>query len=146
MLRTIGLSIGLLLPFFGSESAACFIASPSKQPARDEADDAMLASVRRLSQIFEAQIVMNNVPGVWELKVRRVFLGSLKQGQILRGTSSRDICSLNIPEKGDRGLILAGWGQEGLDFGNSFVNAEGIASLKRVGILPPDYGPLRTNR
>lgn len=145
-LRTIGFALAALQPFLSSHSAACFIVPTSKQISQDQFDDAMLASVRRLGQIFEAEILQNDIPGTWRLKVGNVFLGSMKKGQILQGVSSRSACNRATLVKGDRGLILAGWQHDGLGFQHSFLESEEVASLKRVGLLPANYHTPRPRR
>ena len=115
---------------------ACFTLD---RPVSDEEIDRYTRQVvDRLEELFEAE-VLSAGGNLWEMRVTRVHRGRLREGMVLRGRpSTASSCVEPELRPGDRGFVWVSFGPAGPAFVSGFVDERNLASLRRIGALPPD--------
>ena len=88
-----------------------------------------------LTELFEAEVVRIDGDNS-EMRVLRVFRGSLVPGTVLRGRPAYNSCQTRILQPGDRGVVWAGFGPNGPTFSTNYIREPTIQSLRRIGALP----------
>ncbi|MBN2973807.1 hypothetical protein JW805_17505 [Roseomonas aeriglobus] len=139
LVGTTGLAAAIIAAIASSPSMACYIVPGSKPLTDERYDEINRANSAKLTELFEAKIIKDKSSEGWRLQVGRVFAGSLKYGDVIRGYPKGDTCNPELPKSGDEGLIWVGWGPDGPSFHSDFVKEAGVRSLKRIGLLPGDY-------
>jgi hypothetical protein len=89
-----------------------------------------------MAELFEAEVLKIDGDNS-EMRVGRVFKGSLPPGTILRGGPAYDDCQTRTFKPGDRGVVWTTFGPKGPVFVNRFIAEETVQSLRRIGALPP---------
>ncbi len=118
-----------------ASAAACsYPTTPLSNDRKDEINHRLLES---LTELFEGEIIEEAADG-WSLRVGKVYRGSMHEGTVLKGPATFNSCQKPIPRKGHCGIIWVGWGPLGPGFTNAFIDPVTIASLRRIGALPPE--------
>ena len=112
---------------------ACSYGGPRLTHA--QIDQLTRAQLPRLKELFEAEVLKVGVENS-EMRVTRVFQGSLQPGMVLRGRPSWNSCDTRELQVGDRGFAMVSFGPQGPTFVSSFLGPETVASLRRIGALP----------
>jgi hypothetical protein len=113
---------------------ACFTIEQAPSDSEDDAYSRQVAD--RLEELFEAE-VLSTEGNIWEMRVTRVYRGRLHAGMILRGPPHRDECGSGEMRPGHTGFAWVGFGPAGPTFVGRFVGERRVASLRRIGALPP---------
>ena len=102
-----------------------------------EIDSHYRQNLSRLTELFEAEVLKIDGENS-EMRVLRVFRGSLRPGQFLRGRPLYDSCRTSLQRVGDRGVIWISFGPRGPVFPGDFISETTAQSLRRMGALPDE--------
>ncbi len=115
--------------------SACSYGGPPPTIAQTEAYHRLV--LPKLPELFEAEVLRIDGDNS-EMRVGRVFRGSLVPGTILRGSPAYNSCQTRRLKAGDRGVVWVGFGPKGPNFSTNFIAERTIQSLRRIGALPPN--------
>ena len=116
--------------------SACSTFGPPPTTAQIEAYHRLI--LPGMTELFEAEVLRIDGDNS-EMRVGRVFRGSLVPGTILKGWPHYHSCQTRILRPGDRGVVWVSFGPNGPGFSTNFIGEPTVQSLRRIGALPPDY-------
>jgi hypothetical protein len=138
MYKWLGAPVAVTLLVVGWAAPAGTCLTIDRPVTRAEIDENARASLQRLPELFEGEIIVDNARR--GLRITRVFRGQLQPGTILwadPGAIVLHTCGREPARAGDRGILMVGFGPRGPSYVDSFISEATVASLQRSGALPP---------